>query len=244
MNVQTGEYSHRPVALVTGTAVRIGRAIAQALAEAGYDLALHYSRSGQEAEDLATQLRNTDCSCELFRADLADTKQMCELLPAVLDCFSRLNLLVNNASIFENASLRKTELDLFDRHMTVNIKAPLFLSRDFANLVGKGHIINILDQRVRKVDKDYMAYTLSKKALANFTLMAAKELAPGIRVNGIAPGYILPPADTEPSDQRVVGKIPLQCQGELDNVVHAVKYLIKNPFVTGEILYVDGGESL
>ena len=74
--------------------------------------------------------------------------------------------------------------------------------------------------------------------------MAAKELAPGIRVNGIAPGYILPPADTEPSDQRVVGKIPLQCQGELDNVVHAVKYLIKNPFITGEILYVDGGESL
>ena len=90
-----------------------------------------------------------------------------------------------------------------------------------------------------------MAYTLSKKALADFTLMAAKELAPDIRVNGIAPGFILPPTDAEPSvDQRIVGKIPLQCRGELDNVVHAVKYLIKNPFVTGEILYVDGGESL
>ena len=103
MSVKTGEHSHRPVALVTGAAVRIGRAIAQALAEAGYDLALHYHRSGQEAEDLAAQLRNTDCTCELFQADLAEPKQAGGLVPAVMDRFSRLNLLVNNASIFENA---------------------------------------------------------------------------------------------------------------------------------------------
>lgn len=233
------------MALVTGAAVRIGRAIAEALAEAGYDLALHYHRSRREAEELAIQLQKSNCSCELFQADLADTKQTCELLPAVMDRFSQLNLLVNNASIFENGVLRKTSPDLFDRHMAINFKAPFFLSRDFADRVDRGHIINVLDQRVRKIDKDYMAYTLSKKALANFTLMAAKELAPDVRVNGIAPGYILPPADADDSaGQRVAGKIPLQCRGNLDNIVHAVKYLIKNPFVTGEILYVDGGESL
>lgn len=245
MNVEKGKDARRPAALVTGSAVRIGRAIAEALAEAGYNLALHYHRSRDQAEELATHLGSSNCQCELFQADLADFKQTGKLLPAVIDRFPRMNLLVNNASLFEDSTLRKTKPELLDRHMAVNFKAPFFLSRDFAKLAAKGQIINILDQRVRKVSTDYIAYTLSKKALADFTLMAAKELAPSIRVNGIAPGYILPPAGTESSaDERISGKIPLQCQGDLDNIVHAVKYLIKNPFVTGEILYVDGGESL
>ncbi len=245
MNAARRKDTARPAALVTGSAVRVGRAIAEALGEAGYDLALHYCQSRSQAEDLATQLRQSGRTCELVPADLTDVGQTSTLIADVKKRFAGLNLLVNSASIFEDASLRQTEADLFDRHFNLNFKAPFCLTRDFANQVGQGHIINILDQRVRQVRTDYVAYTLSKKALADFTLLAAKELAPDIRVNGIAPGYILPPVGTGPAaTDRISGKIPLQRQGTLDNMVCALKYLIKNPFVTGDILYVDGGESL
>lgn len=236
---------NRPAALVTGAAVRIGRAIAEALAQRGYDIAIHYHTSKNEAEKLAEDIQNKGVNCDFFQADLSRFSEHSRLVERVKETFPHLNVLVNSASIFEKASLTDTEEDLFDRHFDINLKAPFFLCRDFARLIGQGQIINILDQRIARHHSTYFAYTLTKKTLAELTRMAATELAPKIRVNAIAPGYILPPAGQDRSTLEYLDrKIPLQQQGNLKQIQQAVHYLIENDFVTGQILYVDGGENL
>ncbi|NEQ17402.1 MAG: SDR family NAD(P)-dependent oxidoreductase [Moorea sp. SIO3E2] len=176
-------------ALVTGGTKRIGKAIALDLAKHGYDLAIHYNSSRQDAEILGKQIQSLDRNCRFYQADLTCDQDMLNLLPRVKADVPELDVLVNNASIFEPATLKETELDLFDSHFAVNFKAPYFFTRDFARLYQKGNIINIIDTRINKNDFSYSAYTLAKKALANLTEMAAWELAPNIRVNGICPGW-------------------------------------------------------
>ena len=160
--------------------------------------------------------------------------------------FPGLELLVNNASIFERATIKDTDEEFLQRHFDINFKAPFFLMRDFASLSVKGgHIINIVDTRLAKAGTSYAAYLLSKKALSELTRMAAVEFAPGIRVNAIAPGLILPPeGEGEAYIEELAKRLPLRKRGDTKDVIRAVNYFMESEFVTGEILFIDGGEHL
>ena len=232
-------------ALVTGGARRIGAAIARALAQNGYDVALHYLTSAESAERTAGEIEEMGRRCRLFRCDLSDHQETAGLIPSVREHFSHLDVLINNASIFERANLRGTGRDLFERHFNINFKAPFFLTQAFAEGCAQGQIINILDTRVSRSDQHHAAYTLSKKALLELTRMAARELGPAIRVNGVSPGMILPPPGEVVDElERRSAALPLKRIGNMANLVAAVLFLLDNPFVTGECIYVDGGEHL
>lgn len=229
-------------ALITGAARRLGRDMALKLSEMGYQLALHYHRSFDLAKELAERISTRSA---LFQADLSIDEELFALIRQVKEEFDDLTLLVNNASVFERASLKETDLELFNRNFSINFKAAYFLSRDFARLCQKGQIIQILDSKIATNDIHYSAYTLSKKALGAFTQISAKELAPDIRVNGIAPGYILPPEGESPKYlKKRPETIPLRKQGNPNNITQALEFLLTNPFVTGQILFVDGGDHL
>ncbi len=232
-------------ALVTGGARRIGAAIARALAQNGYDVALHYLTSAESAERTAGEIEEMGRRCRLFRCDLNHHEEATALIPSVREHFSHLNVLVNNASIFEPGALADTGRDLFERHFNINFKAPFFLTQAFAEGCAQGQIINILDTRVSRSDQHHAAYTLSKKALLELTRMAARELGPAIRVNGVSPGMILPPPGEVVDElERRSAALPLKRIGNMANLVAAVLFLLDNPFVTGECIYVDGGEHL
>lgn len=232
-------------ALITGGAQRIGKAIALCLAKMGYSIALTYSSSEKEARETASEITSGGASCSLFHYNSLNDSDLFSLISLVKSTYPDLHILVNNASVFEKARLLETETDLFDRHFAINLRAPYFLSRDFARACTDGHIINILDSKIAKNLFEYSAYTLSKKALAEFTLAAARELAPRIRVNGIAPGLILPPAgELDEYLDRMAQNVPLKRKGSTDAVTESVKFLIENEYVTGQIIYADGGQHL
>ena len=232
-------------ALVTGGAKRIGRAVAEALARAGYDVALHYHSSRAEAQELAGQIEALGRKCRLFPCDLGDMKAVSDLMPAVFEAFGDCNLLINNAAVFEAGGFMETDETNFDAHFNVNLKAPLLLSRAFAGLCKGGQIINILDSRVARMATDHFAYTLSKKALADMTKMAAKALAPTVRVNAVCPGLILSPeGQAEKFSRRMLERVPLGRTGSPEDVAKAVMFLVENEFITGQLLFVDGGEAL
>jgi len=239
------EIGVKGAALITGGARRIGRAIVLSLAEKGFDVALHYRSSRSEAEEVAEAIKKIGRQCHLFRCDLNDMKDVSSLIPQVFKRFPDCNLLINNASIFKRARFTETDEPLFDRHFNINFKAPFFLSSDFAKHCSEGQIINILDTKVSRALIEYFVYTLTKKALSEFTRMAAKELGPRIRVNGICPGLILPSSELSEEDfQELGGRIPLQRTGSPESVVSAIHFLLDNTFITGETIFVDGGEHL
>ncbi len=231
--------------LVTGGAKRIGRAIALALAGRGYNIALHYLTSEPEARELQSKIEAMNVRCRLFECDLADVKKVSTLIPSVLESFPDLEILVNNASIFVPKRFLDTSEDFLDRLFTVNFKAPFLLTRDFARHVRKGQVVNLLDTKITKNLREHFVYALTKKALADFTRMAARELAPEIRVNGICPGLILSPPGEDPGYlERAAERIPLGRPGHPENIASALCFLIENTFVTGELVFVDGGEHL
>jgi len=167
------------------------------------------------------------------------------LISDVFADFKDLNVLVNCASLFQRSPMKETSYDFFNEMQDINFKAPFFLTRDFANTCRKGNVINILDTNVSTSQYVYSAYLLAKKALAEFTGMAAKELAPFFRVNGICPGLILPGVtENEEYVKSLSRKIPLGNIGKPEHVSQTVKFLLENSFVTGQIVYVDGGEHL
>ena len=232
-------------ALVTGAARRIGREISLRLAEEGWDVVLHYSSSHEEAERTAGQIRGNGVACHLLQADLADSKRVVEIIPAALSLAPGLELLVNNASIFERSPIAETDIALYERHMAVNLRAPFFLIRDFASLCKKGQVLNLLDTRIVRNESAYAAYTLTKKSLAELTRMAAREFAPSIRVNAVAPGLILPPegGDTD-TFERMAARIPLERGGDPKQIADAAIFLAGSEFITGQVIHVDGGEHL
>lgn len=236
-------------ALVTGSAKRIGRAIALNLAAMGYDIIISYNKSKQEAEVLAQKIRDDFAvRCEVFQCDLQDVKQTKKLAKFVKENFLNWNLLVNNASIFSRSKfLTGSDADLMN-NLNTHLISPLILSKEFArNSQPNAQIINLIDKNIARFDTSYFYYLLSKKALAEFTKMLALELAPNVRVNGIAPGFILNPIDEKsPSHdtQNIIKKIPLQSKGDIENIWQAIEFLLNNNFVTGQILFIDGGASL
>jgi NAD(P)-dependent dehydrogenase (short-subunit alcohol dehydrogenase family) len=239
---------HQQAALVTGGATRLGRYFSEALADAGYDIALHVNRSRGEAEEVASSIRAKGRECEIFPCDfLSDdlSKELSDLLQAAKQRFPGLNLLLNSASAYEPGPIAATELAMLETQFRVNMFTPLLLTRHFAETVQEGQVINIIDNKVAYHQYPYAAYLLSKKSLAEMTRMAALEFAPRIRINGIAPGVVLPAAQrtSDYVEWRIEG-IPLKRQGEPEHLVQALHYLLNNPFVAGQILFVDGGESI
>jgi len=235
---------HQQAALVTGGATRLGRFFSEALADAGFDIALHVNRSREEAEEVANSIRTKGRECEIFHCDFLSDEPR-DLIQAAKIRFPGLNLLLNSASAYEPALIAATELAMLETQFRVNMFTPLLLTRHFAKEVKEGQVINIIDNKVAYHQYPYAAYLLSKKSLAEMTRMAALEFAPRIRINGIAPGVVLPASQRTSAyiEWRIEG-IPLKRQGHPDHLVQALHYLLDNPFVAGQILFVDGGESI
>lgn len=235
----------RKAALITGSAKRIGKEIARALSSLGYDIALHYRRSKDEAKRLALEIKGRGGACEIFKCDFSDEKETLRLIQTVKKQFPGLSLLVNSASIFKKSRLVPIDVNTFDNHFAVNFKAPFILSCEFARICKKGHIVNLLDTNIVRNKTAYPAYLLSKKALADFTKLAASEFAPDIRVNGIAPGLILPPmGKTDDYLTHLAKGIPLQKKGNTHQIAQTVRALEENEYITGQIIFVDGGAHL
>ncbi|MDP2654588.1 MAG: SDR family oxidoreductase [Candidatus Omnitrophota bacterium] len=236
---------YKGTALVTGAARRIGKTLALALSRWGYRVALHCNRSHKDAGAVAREIKKEGGDCEIFAFDLADAGKVQALFKAVTRRFPDLNILINNASIFEKSSLRKPDLGNFDRHFAVNLRAPYILTSLFASSCKKGHIINILDAHIVRDRTAHAAYLLSKKGLNELTRMSAYALAPDIRVNGIAPGLILPPeGEGQNYLDRLAKDIPLKRKGDLANIVRSLQFLLENDDLTGQIIFSDGGEHL
>jgi pteridine reductase len=236
------------VALVTGGAVRIGRALALALAGRGARVALHYGSSAEAAAETVAAIRGLGGEAAAFAADLRDLARTEELVDRVAGHFGRVDILVNSAAAFVPAGLADTTGPLWDEHFAVNLKAPFFLSRAFARHVGgerPGQIVNIADWRAVRPDPRCLAYSLTKAGIVAMTQGLALALAPNIRVNAIAPGAILPPPGRDGTYLEELGeRLPLRRHGSPDDVATALLYLVTAEFVTGQVIFVDGGEHL
>ncbi len=232
-------------ALVTGGAVRLGKVFSNALAEAGYNIAIHYNSSNQTASDTAELCRQTGVECDIFQFDFNQPDDVGELITCVYKRFPDLNVLINSASVYDQATMMDTTEELLEKQFKVNLMAPYFLTKAFAKQCKTGSVINIIDNKIAFNQYQYSAYLLSKKSLAEFTKLAALELAPAVRVNALAPGVVLPASERTQDyiDWRVKG-IPVQRQGTAENITQALHYLLDNEFICGQILTVDGGESL
>jgi pteridine reductase len=235
------------VALITGSALRIGREIAIHLAKYGWDLALHYSTSSKAIFDLEADLKYAypDQHFRTFQVDFNMIDQTQNLIKKVLAHFGQLELLVNNASVFDPSPLKETSVDLLIRQTMVNYVSPLILMRDYANNAGNGQIINMVDARITNNKSDYLAYTLSKKSLWQLTKMAALELAPHFRVNAIAPGAVLPPSGKDLSYlAKVAQQTPMKSTSGVSCVLGSIDYIIENKDLTGQLIFCDGGSHL
>ncbi len=231
-------------ALVTGSARRLGRAMALRLASMGYDIALHYHTTGPGS--VVEEIRAKGVRCEPIESDLSDRGATKDLLARAERALPGIEILINNASVFERSPIRDTPDELLDRHLEINLRAPYVLSREFARLRERGQIINMIDANALKNASAYGAYMLSKKGLLGLTAMAAREFAPGIRVNGIAPGIILPPPGQEEAyiEEAARKRVPLGRHGHVEDILRAMEFLITNDYITGQVLFIDGGEHL
>lgn len=235
----------KKAALITGAGDRLGKAMALALAGMGYDIAVHYNSSGKGAERTAEEVKSLGRKCETFKADLSRIKSIEALTSKVFRAFPYCSLLINNASVFEDIDFMDVTEESFDKEFNLNFKAPFFLSREFSRRNSAEVIINMLDARVSRIETGHFVYNLSKRALRDLTLMAAKALGPKIRVNGICPGPILPPPGKDTKYMKRISKnTPLRKAGSPDYVITALKYILDNDYVTGECLFVDGGQHI
>jgi NAD(P)-dependent dehydrogenase (short-subunit alcohol dehydrogenase family) len=239
-----------PVALVTGAARRIGLKIAERLAAKGHHLALHCSETSyDEAKQAAARLAQSGIETFVIAADLADPAAPARIIESATKALGPLTLLVNNASIFEEDSAFLLDVDLWDRHFAINLRAPLLLAQEFVRQVPEAHeaaIVNIIDQRVWRPTPQFFSYSLSKSALWWATQTMAQAFAPrGIRVNAVGPGPVLPnePQGATGFAAEVAG-VPLKhAVGEAE-IADAVLYLIQARSVTGQMIAVDAGQHL
>lgn len=237
------------VALVTGGAVRIGRALSLALAGAGCHLFIHYGRSTGPAEETAAAAEALGVTAHTYSADLREPEQTDGIMPAAVAAFGHVDILINNAAIFEPGGLAEATLGQWEQQMGINLRAPFFLSQAFARQLpagAEGQIVNIADARVLHPGADHLVYRLTKSALVSLTQALALELAPRIRVNAVALGAILPPPGEDEAYLQALAqrRVPLRRAGNPEMVAVNVLHLLRQPFLTGVILPIDGGEFL
>jgi NAD(P)-dependent dehydrogenase (short-subunit alcohol dehydrogenase family) len=235
-----------PAALVTGGALRIGRAIVLALARAGYAVAIHASRSLADAEALRDDIASTGGRAGVVAADLADHDAVLGLVPAAVAAVGPLTLLVNNASAFEPDEVGRLDRERFDRHVAVNLRAPVFLAQAFAaQAPAGGSVVNVLDQRVYQPNPRFFSYGLAKSALYAATTTLAQALAPHVRVNAVAPGPTLPNVwHGDEVFKRRSAAMPLGHGPTPKEIADAVLFLANAGSITGETIAVDGGQHI
>lgn len=235
-------------ALITGAARRIGAAIARDLAASRWRVVVHYSRSETEAKALADEIERAGGACELVRADLAARAEVEAVFPRALEKVHRIDCLINNAASFQYDTIETLSWQSWDTHIAANLAAPAFLCRDFARQVpatGEGVIINLLDQKVANLNPDFLSYTVSKVGLRGLTETLALALAPRIRVCGIAPGVTLISGKQTPqSFQKAFQATPLGRSSTVEDIIGAVRFILATRSITGQVLTLDGGESL
>ena len=245
-------------ALVTGAGKRLGRAMALELARRGHDVAVHFAASEAEASGVVSEIRGMGRNAVALGADLLDEAQTATLVPrAVKVLGGPLTVLINNASIFEYDTLASATRESWNRHMESNLRAPFVLTQAMAadipdpvadaqgELVARGLVVNMIDQRVRKLTPEFMTYTLAKMGLWAFTQTAAQALAPRVRVNGIGPGPTLQGHRQSDSHfQRQRQATILRRGANPSDIVSALAYFLDAPSVTGQLLLTDGGQHL
>ena len=236
------------VALVTGSAVRLGRAISLGLAQRGCDLVLHCNKSKKEARKLALEVESLGRRAVVISADLSKGNEVLRLAKRAEKAFGRIDILINSAAIFwptPVARLSEKELDAF---LDINLKSPYILSCEIGRRMkrrGRGAIINLACLSALRPWKMFVPYSISKAGVAALTAGMAKLLAPEVRVNAIAPGTVLPPANMRRSEiEAIRRRLPLKKIGTPEDIVRAVIYLLESPFVTGQVLCVDGGRTI
>ena len=233
-------------ALITGGAQRLGRAVALDLARHGWGVVVHYRNSEKEAEAVADEARAAGGAAALVRADLDDPAERSALIgEATRAAGASLSALVNCAAIFEHDTIDTLSEEHLRRHMAINTFTPSLLAREFAEALseeGRGVVVNFLDFKLVSPYPDHFSYTLSKYALSGATDLLARALAPRVRVNAVAPGYVLPaPGQSDADYKRLHSDTPLARGPTPDDIAHAVRFLVENEAVTGQTIYVDGG---
>jgi pteridine reductase len=234
-----------PTALVTGGAVRVGRAICVGLAGAGYRVVVHYHTSRDDADEVVREITSAGGEAVAIAGDLSRIAEVERVAREAEAAFGGVDLLVNNASVFPPEGIGEVDEALWDHTLAVNLKAPFFLTQALAPAMkarGSGVVINLADLAGLQAWKGYAAHAISKAGLIHFTRLAARALGPEVRVAAIAPGTILPPEGTPDEEvERLARRAALKRTGSPDDVVQAVLYLARAEFVTGVVLTVDGG---
>jgi len=235
-------------ALITGGAKRLGREIALALAGRGMNIVLHYHTSGADAAELAQRISRIGVKAHIVAGDLADLSRTDELMNRAIKAAGKIDVLINNAAIYGTDQFYDLLPQDLEISLRVNALSPLLLARIFAAQArgaAGGNIINLLDCRIRDYDRGHVSYSLSKKLLSYLTEMMAVEFAPEVRVNGVAPGIILPePGKGSEYIEKLKLSNPLKKWGSVDDVTRTVLFLLESDFITGQVIFIDGGRSL
>jgi pteridine reductase len=232
-------------ALVTGAAKRLGNAIAIGLAKQGANVVAHYDKSEDESRKLQQEITALGIRSWLIKADFSDPKSCEQLIDQANEQSGGIDILVNNASIFSLNSLSNVKFEDINVNMLINAWTPFLLSRFFSEKTQHGKIVNLLDTRITGYDFNHFAYYLSKRVLEVLTKSMALKLAPNITVNGVAPGLILPPEGKDYAYlEQKKDEVPLKKYGSVSDIVETVVFLLKNDFITGQVIYVDGGNHL
>ena len=233
--------------IITGGATRIGAAIAEKLSGPNIEIVIHFNKSKSKAEILRKKLMKLGAKIYLVKADLSKEKDVYKIIKYSKLKMKYFDCLINNASIFENDKLLNFNSKSWGKHISINLKAPAILSKEFGkNIKGKNNnIVNIIDQRVYKLTPYFFSYTISKTGLYTLTKTSAMSLAPNVKVNGIAPGPTI--KNKRQSDKHFKNQYlatPLKHQVDVKEICNAVDFLIKNSSITGQVLAIDSGQSL
>jgi NAD(P)-dependent dehydrogenase (short-subunit alcohol dehydrogenase family) len=247
----------RRTVLITGAAKRVGAAIARTLAADGWNVIVHYHRSETEAEELAAAIRAAGGVCDLLRADLGIRSEVETLIPRGAALHGGIDCLINNASSFHYDDINSVTWESLHDHLASNLVAPVFLCRDFVHQFAAGQfsgtqcsgtdgcIINILDQKIANLNPDFLSYTIAKVGLAGLTTTLAMALAGRVRVCGIAPGIALISGKQTPASFEKAWRAPLLGRSTTpDEIARCVRYILASPTMTGNTIFLDGGESV
>lgn len=237
-------YESQKIALVTGAAIRIGKYVTESLASEGWKIAIHYNSSEKEAIELARKLIDK-VDVGLFRADLTQISQVQNLIEQVNKQMGNIDLLINNASIYHNDYLKDIKPEFLEQNINIHLVAPIILAKSMMNQENEGSIINILDSDITKNIEKFFSYSISKKSLYNLTKSLAISMAPKFRVNSIAPGVVLfKEGQNKKIFDQYINNSPLKKQAQLADIYSAIKFLISSQSVTGQTIFLDGGQHL